>query len=202
MPTARLQQQKRRRERGAALTTVIVILFVLTILGMLALSTAGMDVRLAGNERDYQRSLYAAEGGVAHMRAILQAKLPLANQVRLSAGQPPRWTFALTGPEAGTPASGGFSATLARFQYRVYVLDNDDGDGNPSLDSDGLIMVRADAVGPTGTRASVEMMLTATGSVESLTGYSGQAGGGQGKSFSGNDTQAITDTTINNLGSL
>lgn len=180
----------------------LAILFILTALGMLALSTSGVEVRLAANERDYQRALYAAEGGIAHMRAVLQAKLPLANQARLSAGQPPVWSFALTGPEAGTPASGGFNAVLARFQYHVYVYDNDDGDGTTTADADGLVMVRADATGPTGTRASVEMMMSAAGTADNLTGYGGQAGGGQGKGSAGNDTSAITDTTTGNLGAL
>lgn len=194
-----------RGQRGAALMTVLVVLFILTVLGMLALSTAGVDVRLAANERDYQQALYAAEGGIAHMRAILQSKLVSANQARLSAGQLPVWSFALVGPEGIAPAGGGgFTANLAGYQYRVYVYDSGDTDGNDAdgNDADGLIMVRSDVTGPGGTRASVEMMLSATGTAESLTGYGGQAGGGQGKSHTGDDTSAITDTTVNNLGNL
>lgn len=186
---------------------VLVVLFILTVLGMLALTTAGVDVRLAANERDYQRALYAAEGGIAHLRAVLQAKLPHANQARLAAGQAPVWNFALTGPEGIAPlGGGGFTADLSGFVYRVYVYDSGDADGNNTdgIDADGLVMVRADATGPTGTRASVEMMMSATGTVESIGGYGGQAGGGSTKTNAGNDagTVDVSPATTQNLGGL
>lgn len=180
--------QIHRLERGAVLPTVLVVLLVLTVLGMLAMSTAGVDVRLAANERDYQRALYAAEGGIAHMRALLHAKDTGTN-----------WNYVFTDPDI----TAGIDSTLDGYRYRVTVYDRWDTIGTDiDNNSDNKILVCAEATSPVGTRASVEVMLSRGASSSGAGGGYAQAGAGVDKSSAGDDTEAVTDAVPTTLGGL
>ncbi|NJC87951.1 MAG: hypothetical protein FIB02_05370 [Desulfuromonas sp.] len=173
-----------RYERGAALPTVLVILFVLTVLGTLALTTAGVEVRLAGNEREYQRALYVAEAGIARMRAMV----PL---VLFSSSNPASpYVFNIGDPSI----SGGINGVLNGCTYTVRLFDKNDSDGNDSNgDADGKVFMRADAVTAQGTRASIEILMKAESSEQKvLSDYADGTG----------DTTVITDTSLQNMGQL
>jgi Tfp pilus assembly protein PilX len=53
-----------RGQRGAALIMALVILFILTILGVTAMSTSSLEQKMAGNIQDLTRAFQAAESGV------------------------------------------------------------------------------------------------------------------------------------------
>jgi hypothetical protein len=66
--------------------------------------------------------------------------------------------------------------------------------GSATNDTDSVIFIRAEVTGTTGGKATIELSLQGSVSgVESVTGYSGQEGGGSGKSYSSEDAEAITD---------
>lgn len=185
-----------RNERGSVLLLSLFILMILTVLGIAASNTSTLEIRMAANERDYQRAVYAAESGIAHMRARLQNQLVSGNQAKIASNTPIDWDFALTGPEAT-----GFNNSIGMLNYFVRVYNNNDG-GSATDDTDQNVYVRSDGSGPNNSRASVEVMLNAGVVSEGLTGYTAQAGAGAGKNYNSNDVDAITDTTTNNLGNL
>lgn len=117
------------RQRGAALPLVLLAILFMTLLGFLAMSTSSVEVRLSANERDYQQAVYAADAGIAHMRAILKDLLNVCNQHQQSSKD---WDFALdaTGicpPLIGQPSPFSIQGSLANFQYNVVILNNDAG---------------------------------------------------------------------------
>ena len=73
------------------------------------------------------------------------------------------------------------------------VWDNND-DGDPTSDADGLIYIRADALEPVrGGRCSIEELVEGTSTGGNISGYTAQEGAGSGKVFTSNDTKAISD---------
>lgn len=111
-------------QRGAALPLALLALLFLTLLGFMAMSTASIEVRLSGNERDSQQAVYAAEAAVAHMRARLKQRL-------IDAGKLDDWSVILRGPEACNPTSAGdllatrgIRGRIAGFDYDVCVYDD------------------------------------------------------------------------------
>jgi len=52
------------RQRGSALIVSLLILVVLTLIGVTAVSTSGLEERMAGNNRDRQVAFQAAEVGL------------------------------------------------------------------------------------------------------------------------------------------
>jgi hypothetical protein len=75
--------------------------------------------------------------------------------------------------------------------YTIRVWDNDDLDGNPAIDSDGLLFIRSDATGPRNANCSIETLVTATATSNPIAGYNAQEGGGSGKNYTSNDAGAI-----------
>lgn len=120
-----------KSERGFALPLALIALLFLTLLGAMAMNTSSVEVRLAGNERDDQQAVYAAEAAVAHMRARLKQRL-------VDEGVIVDWSSILRGPEACNPTAGvdsaavrGISGTLSGYDYNACVYD--DLDANMSV---------------------------------------------------------------------
>jgi hypothetical protein len=113
-----------KSQTGAALPLALIALLFLTLLGAMAINTSSVEVRLAGNERDDQQAVYAAEAAVAHMRARLKQRL-------VDEGVIVDWSSILRGPEACNPTAGadagsarGISGTIAGYDYNACAFDD------------------------------------------------------------------------------
>jgi Tfp pilus assembly protein PilX len=62
-----------KNEKGAVLVTGLLLLLVLTILGMVAMMTTGMELKIARNDRSAKRVFYVAEAGTEDARSRLQS---------------------------------------------------------------------------------------------------------------------------------
>jgi hypothetical protein len=58
-------------QKGAALVIALIMLLLLTLIGISALNTTTLETNIAGNERVYNMSFYAADGGVENFRSRL-----------------------------------------------------------------------------------------------------------------------------------
>lgn len=169
-----------RNERGSVLIFTLLILVLLTVIGIAASTTTNFEVQLASNERDYQGALYAAEAGVAYARGELKPRIEEENAANLASGQGADLQFVPRGvPSAWTKFSS------YEFQY-VY----QDG-GDPKR-----VRVISEGRGPRGITASVEVLIEATGTGATISGYSAQEGAGAGKNYDGNDIEAISSDDI------
>lgn len=53
-----------RNERGVVLVIAILAMITVTILGIAAMMTSDIEVRMSGNQRSMDAALYAADGGI------------------------------------------------------------------------------------------------------------------------------------------
>lgn len=186
-------------ERGSVLVIALIMLVLLTILGISASTTSEIETQIAGNERNYKRTFYTANSGIEHVKAALSNELTTNQAVQIATDPTNmRWTFALNG-STGDDYTSGFSVlnrdfALNGYAYEVRIWDNDDGDSNRAIDSDGIIFAETHATGPNGASVWLKVQLLATASGESLDSYS-QYGGDMSKNFHGNDLNAISDFT-------
>lgn len=195
-----------KSEDGMVLVIALVMLMLLTIIGVAAIDTSTMETMISGIEKERQGTFYAAEAGIEHGKAMLKSLFVTRNAATLAVGGTPDWDFALNGTETGVNAatatsySGGAqwiddAASGSKYPYDVLVWNNSDA-GNSTNDSDGLLYLRSDATGPTGTIVSIEVLIQ--GSVSgggSLSGYAAQAGAGSAKAYSNDDLNAISTFT-------
>lgn len=196
--------------KGSALITALIILTLLTIIGISATNTSMLETMIAATEKTHSEALYAAEGGVEHLRRNLKSIFVERNTSKMAAGQAPDWDFALNGSETGVSAATDIDYEGAavwitdgdlgsRYNYTVRVWDNDDGGvaGNEHQDDeDGFIYVRAEATVPDGGISAVEVGIQGGASAgEPLSGYNAQEGGGAGKNYNANDVNAIGNFT-------
>lgn len=76
-------QARRRRERGITLVVTLLFLLLLTILGVTAMNTSGLQEKMAGNLRDQDTALHAAEsalrGGEDRLNALWIGGRPTSN---------------------------------------------------------------------------------------------------------------------------
>ncbi|MFQ5842719.1 MAG: PilX N-terminal domain-containing pilus assembly protein, partial [Thermodesulfobacteriota bacterium] len=52
-----------RNERGVVLVIAVLIMITATFLGIAAVMTSDIEVRMSGNQRSMETALYAADGG-------------------------------------------------------------------------------------------------------------------------------------------
>jgi type IV pilus assembly protein PilX len=64
--SARLTPRLTPRQRGMALISALMLLLVMTIIGISMFRSFGIQARIAGNTREKQRALHAAEGAQAY----------------------------------------------------------------------------------------------------------------------------------------
>jgi Tfp pilus assembly protein PilX len=182
-------------QRGFAIFGAILVLALVTIIGIAAISTSTSERRTATNFMLYERVFYSAEAGLEHVKEAFKNTLRTpANIAVMAIMGRPDWSFALNGATA-TSYAGGVSwisdQAIDGNTYTITVWDNDDGDGNPAHDSDGLIFIRSDAVGPQNSSCSIETLVTATATNDPIHGYNAQEGGGSGKNYTSNDAVGI-----------
>jgi Tfp pilus assembly protein PilX len=53
-----------RNERGVVLVIAVLIMITATFLGIAAVMTSNIEVRMSGNQRSMEGALYAADGGI------------------------------------------------------------------------------------------------------------------------------------------
>jgi hypothetical protein len=192
----------RPRERGAALITALVILTLLTLIGLAATNTSMLETMISSSERSHTEAFYVAEAGIEHLRRNLMTLFVEKNLGKST----PDWDFALNGSQPGVAAATDTTyadgaqwivdAGLgSAYRYTVTVWNNNDGGGSTD-DNDAVIFMRADARGPNGAVASIEISLFGGFSGGALSGYAGQEGGGAGKNYNSNDANAITDFSL------
>lgn len=116
-------------QRGTALVLVLVMLAVLMILGTFALTNSTVEVKIAGNYRASNESLFAAERGLQVAMDNLSDGLNLndsANLIRidrggLDTGAANGAAVIATGPP---PVGSGMDATTASgFQAQYYAVE-------------------------------------------------------------------------------
>jgi len=192
-------------QRGFAIFGAVLILALVTIIGIAAISTSTSERRTATNFLLYERTFYTAEAGLEHVKEAFKNTLrdPAHISVMAVTGRPD-WSFALKNSETlqeatDTSYAGGLvwrsNLPIDGNTYTITVWDNNDGDGDPASDTDGLIFIRSDAVGPQNSRCSIETLVTASATSDPIHGYNAQEGGGSGKNFTSNDANRIDFVT-------
>ncbi len=147
-------------EAGAALVMVLLILVSLTVLGIAGLATARLDTRIVTSTVGPTTARVRAEEGVAWGESYLRRAAS--------------WDAILN------PA--GWSALPSPSpDYQVSVRDDDDLDGDPGRDTNGVVLLRAvGRVGAAGTRDASQVTVEAGFRRAGFTTYYPQAGGGAG----------------------
>lgn len=193
-------------ESGAVLIIALIMLSLMTIIGAAVSNTSSIETLISGVEKDQKEAFYAAEAGVDHVKGLLKSLFIQRNIGKIAGGLDPDWDFALDGSEAGISAATGtdydngatwiFDGAIGNnYTYSVRVWNNSDG-GSATDDGDSIIYIRAVSIGSQGSTASIEESIQGSVSdAETITGYTAQAGGGSGKSYSSEDAEAITDFT-------
>ena len=202
-------------EEGMVLVVALVILALMTIIGLAATNTSTLETMISGVEKQNQLNFNTAEAGIQHAKALLQSRFLEGNRVNMATGNEPDWNFALNGSDQGTASTfqegetGGETytdgalwvanqAVTPTVSFRVYAWNNKDA-GTETVDTDGLIWVRSDAltrnadgtVDPTQPLSSIEVLLAGALAGEAITDYAAQEGGGAGKNYSALDSQAV-----------
>lgn len=200
-----------KNEGGAVLVIAMLVLLLLTLMGIGAITTSGIETGIACNEKFDKKTFFTAEAGLEHIKARLQTEFTNRNQSKIASGQNPDWDFALNGAVGGMEAAtdtnfeGGAVWIMdqalddgGRFscKYTVAVWNNPDDRGGVLNDTDRLLCIRSLATGPKGTRSRVEAVMAGQVSGEAITGYHAQAGAGVGKNNNSRDVRAISDFTI------
>ena len=61
-----------KNEKGAVLVTGLLLVLLLTILGMVAMMTTGMELKIARNDRSAKKVFYLSEAGIEDARSRMQ----------------------------------------------------------------------------------------------------------------------------------
>ncbi|UCD80129.1 MAG: pilus assembly PilX N-terminal domain-containing protein [Desulfobacterales bacterium] len=196
-------------ERGSIAVVALAMLTILTIISFSASNTATTEMHLSTNTLLYERAFYAAESGMEHAVGLLRIPFIQQNNVSLATGSIPDWDFALVGATDSFPTDadgnpvpdgvgdfeGGvtwLASEIDGISYSVTLWNNNDG-GSPTDDTDGIIFARSVAVGPRGAVCRIETMLNGNATGQAITGYTAQEGAGSGKSYTSNDSEAMSD---------
>jgi hypothetical protein len=138
-----------------------------------------------------------------HSVGLLRIPFVQQNAANFASGGSADWDFALVGATDSSPPDGigdfdggvtWLNSAIGGVSYSVTLWNNNDG-GSPTDDTDGIIYARSVAVGPRGSICRIETMLNGNASGEAITGYTAQEGAGSGKSYTSNDSEAISDFT-------
>jgi len=150
----------RAGEAGAALVLVLLLLVSLMVLGIAGLATARLDTRIVTSTVGPTTARARAEEGVAWGESYLRRTAS--------------WD-ALLDP------AGWSLLPNQNPDYQVSVRDDDDLDGDPGRDTNGVVMLRSvGRVGLPGERDATQVTVEAGLRRAGLTTYYPQAGGGAG----------------------
>jgi Tfp pilus assembly protein PilX len=214
-------------QQGAALIIALMAMMLLTALGATVFMVSRTESAIAGNYRDSQEALYAADAAIERVVQDL-LMVPrwndiLANSGSGVAGVTSSFTIGNPGAQIALPAGGKVTLNTATAslqaatdtenlwgpnnpQWRLYAWgplsellspatidtnmfvavwiadDPADGpdlvnpDGNPLLDANGTLTIRAEAIGAGGTRKTIEVTVARTSGTEIERGQIAQRG--------------------------
>jgi Tfp pilus assembly protein PilX len=125
-------------EKGAVLVTGLLLLLVLTILGMAAMATTAMELKIARNDRSAKQVFYLTEAGLEDVRSRLQMGAT-ASPINDSVPSNPSWTaFVGTlekctekGYENSNSDHSHYDQLETSLNYVVKVMHKLDGSGIP-----------------------------------------------------------------------
>ena len=101
--------QNPRREQGAILVIGLILLLVMTVLGVSTMSTASLELNMAGNDQFFENAFQVAETGIDTTMSALDNGLPVPPP--LNPGVCPAF-----GPPIPIAAMGGAVAVRLCFQ--------------------------------------------------------------------------------------
>ncbi len=202
-------------ENGSVLVVTLMVLALLSIVAFAAVRSSTTEVQIAGNELLHQKYFFTADAGLDHAFVLLEKNYRTANALAVRSGEAGNWNFAFSGKDriAGTADDGvdgngdglgsyaegvvwtDDGARIDGISYRITLWNNDDSAVGGSFDDDhdGLVWIRADASGPKGGGASVQMLLQGGSGGQVFSDYTAQAGYGAGRQYVSSDLNPITD---------
>jgi type II secretory pathway pseudopilin PulG len=194
----------KNNQEGFIIIAAVMMLALLTIIAVSALNTSTTEVKIATNELLYEKTFYAAESGLQHIKQLLGSQLVKYQAVNPSSTVP-NWSFALKGAQDTTGDGKGdydggvewINREIDGITVRVSVWNNADS-GDSENDTDGLIYARSAAQGPWGSACSIEILLKSTMSGFTIGDYSAQQGAGPGKNYISDDIRPMTSTSFDN----
>jgi len=190
-----------KNEDGSVLVIALVMLALLTILGITATSTSNVELQIAGNERNFKRTFFAANAGIEHAKSFLNDDLVSSNEQNITNSNQLSWDFAIE-EAVGNDYDNGVIllsdepfAPLNGYTYSVRIWDNadDESPNDPTIDSDGRIYAQSEALGPNNTVVKLRVQLRATVDGEAINSYTAQQGGESSKGYSSQDLNPIDD---------
>jgi len=188
----------KRSQDGYIIIAAVMVLALLTIIAVSALNMSTTEVKIATNELLYEKTFYAAESGLQHLKQLLRSQVVNYNGANLASGTPPNWSFALKGAHDTTGDGFGdydggvewIKREIDGIAVKVRVWNNADS-GDYGNDTDGLIYARSVARGPRRSASSVEILLRSTMNGFTIGDYSAQQGAGSGKNYVSDDVEAM-----------
>jgi hypothetical protein len=189
-----------RDERGIALLTVIMMTAIMMVIVSLVAYKVLRSTRGSATEGLKTKTYYAASAGIDSARLELSEEYIASDYWKniLDPDTAPGYTGAATNPAADlymrtTDLEPGNFTANPPLTVRVYIKDNNDGDGNYGIDSDQLVMVNVEASEPnSGTTTMVEARLLYD---DTSSGYS-QLGGSAGREHFRDVTGVGDPTTL------
>jgi len=180
-------------QEGFIIIAAVMVLALLTIIAVSALNTSTTEVQIATNELLYEKTFYAAEAGLQHLKQLLGSQVVKYQAVNPASATVPNWNFALRGAQAiDSDGHGGYNGSVEWINreidgitVRVSVWNNADS-GNFETDTDGLIYARSAATGPRKATCSIEILLKSTMNGFTIRDYV-QQGAGPGKNYISDD---------------
>ena len=195
-----------QHRRGSTLLMATGVITLATVGAFMSLQAVRTESGLQGDERRSRVAFFAAEAALAEGR----------EKMRILVGSDPTYTGALGAlggfvSEPGLPSNELLDVltwtaypleTQRTARYRVFLHDDDDGDGSLAADSNKLVWlvavaeIPADVAGAMPVRSVIRALIRTTAGVPSTPGYNAQKGQGSDKTFTSNDSNAISFGTI------
>ena len=171
---------------GSIVVLALIILVLLTLMGLSAVNTSTIEVKIADNEKRHKMVLYAADAGIEAGRAALDI---------LKEDDTGNWDNLFQGNQLVGQATGvttldavidaGNGRSVGPAVFTLAVIDNDDLDGTTNVDTDNIAILTS--TGTYGsTRTVVEAYVRYTGGQDEYAqehydaASSGQAAGASG----------------------
>jgi Tfp pilus assembly protein PilX len=165
----------RTNERGYSLIIAMVIVAILTMLGFAVLDAVIGDVDMASAARQKEAALYVAEGGIAWAVDQVNAAYPSSSgttvfgDITLSAitmssvvvqgdaSCPTSDCAVLLTPSGWRRLTTTGAVAYGNGEFQTFIRDDDDGDDNSDIDTNGTILLRS--IGRSGRNSGAVRVL-------------------------------------------
>ena len=141
-----------RAQKGAALATGLIMTTVLTIVGVNAAKSTVAQQRMANNYRFAIEAMNNAEAGVASALAEINEDVLGLNGFDDELD-----------PNGDGSVADGLRFSLANVGsnvfYDVVLIDDDDGDGDPSVDSNGIVRLVSQGISNVGSTRTINVRI-------------------------------------------